>query len=152
MFDQENYQRFDSSKIRVYAWYKDASNKNITITGSTEERLKRYYSQGYEAVRCDCFYLNYISYGNNEDWKDYLNCPLTDYAVGGEISMWGEYVDATNLEPRMFPRASAAAQHFWTGKVYPDLKNDDLSVKTSLHKFKCFMISRGIRAQHSAVK
>ena len=98
MFDQENYQRFDSSKIRVYAWYKDASNKNITITGSTEERLKRYYSQGYEAVRCDCFYLNYISYGNNEDWKDYLNCPLTDYAVGGEISMWGEYVDATNLE------------------------------------------------------
>ena len=43
-----------------------------------------------------------INYG--EDWQDYINCEIGDFAIGGEVSMWGEYVDATNLEARLWPR------------------------------------------------
>ena len=93
-------------------------------------------------MRSDCFYLNYINYG--EDWQNYINCEIGDYAVGGEVSMWGEYVDVTNLEPRLWPRASAAGQQLWNGGSY---NISDIKIKAQLHHFRCFLISRGIPAQ-----
>lgn len=63
-----------------------------------------------------CFrYLNYISYGN--DWmkgdepKSYYNCDPRSFngtneqkklVLGGIAAMWGEYVDGTNIEPRLW--------------------------------------------------
>uniref|UniRef100_A0A8C2WDM2 Beta-hexosaminidase n=1 Tax=Cyclopterus lumpus TaxID=8103 RepID=A0A8C2WDM2_CYCLU len=64
--------------------------------------------------------------------------------IGGEVCMWGEYVDATNLTPRLWPRASAAAERLWSDekqtssvdKAFPRLQD-----------FRCKLVRRGIRAE-----
>ncbi|CAJ1056630.1 beta-hexosaminidase subunit alpha isoform X1 [Xyrichtys novacula] len=64
--------------------------------------------------------------------------------IGGEVCMWGEYVDATNLNPRLWPRASAAAERLWSdekqtfdvNKAFPRLKD-----------FRCKLLRRGIQAE-----
>ncbi|KAG7245377.1 hypothetical protein INR49_010827 [Caranx melampygus] len=63
--------------------------------------------------------------------------------IGGEICMWGEYVDATNLTPRLWPRASAAAERLWSDE------KQTLSVEKAfprLHDFRCTLVRRGIQA------
>uniref|UniRef100_A0A3B4U0G6 Beta-hexosaminidase n=1 Tax=Seriola dumerili TaxID=41447 RepID=A0A3B4U0G6_SERDU len=63
--------------------------------------------------------------------------------IGGEVCMWGEYVDATNLTPRLWPRASAAAERLWSDekqtssldKAFPRLQD-----------FRCKLVRRGIQA------
>lgn len=64
---------------------------------------------GHLAILSSCWYLNYISYGN--DWRGYYKCDPTGFngtaeqksrVLGGELAMWGELVDATNLLPRMW--------------------------------------------------
>uniref|UniRef100_A0A671V144 Beta-hexosaminidase n=1 Tax=Sparus aurata TaxID=8175 RepID=A0A671V144_SPAAU len=64
--------------------------------------------------------------------------------IGGEVCMWGEYVDATNLTPRLWPRASAVAERLWSDekqtssvdKAFPRLQD-----------FRCKLLRRGIQAE-----
>ncbi|XP_070687063.1 beta-hexosaminidase subunit alpha [Pempheris klunzingeri] len=64
--------------------------------------------------------------------------------IGGEVCMWGEYVDATNLTPRLWPRASAAAERLWSDekqtssvdKAFPRLQD-----------FRCKLLRRSIQAE-----
>uniref|UniRef100_A0A914Y042 beta-N-acetylhexosaminidase n=1 Tax=Panagrolaimus superbus TaxID=310955 RepID=A0A914Y042_9BILA len=83
---------------------------------------------GHPTILSTCWYLNYIRYG--ADWGyvngdttlrrgEYYECDPTgfigtqaqkDLVLGGEAAMWGEYVDGTNLTPRLWPRASAVAE------------------------------------------
>ncbi|XP_027128675.1 beta-hexosaminidase subunit alpha isoform X2 [Larimichthys crocea] len=64
--------------------------------------------------------------------------------IGGEVCMWGEYVDATNLSPRLWPRASAAAERLWS-----DEKQTSSVEKASprLQDFRCRLLRRGIQAE-----
>ena len=81
---------------------------------------------GYKVVMSSCWYLNYISYG--DDWEQvlstsswtnvwlyvfiqYYGCDPQDFngtdaqkelVMGGGVAMWSEYVDATNLLSRMW--------------------------------------------------
>uniref|UniRef100_A0A3P9KD26 Beta-hexosaminidase n=1 Tax=Oryzias latipes TaxID=8090 RepID=A0A3P9KD26_ORYLA len=63
--------------------------------------------------------------------------------IGGEVCMWGEYVDATNLFPKLWPRASAAAERLWS-----DEKQTSSVEKAfpRLEDFRCKLLRRGIQA------
>ncbi|XP_057276784.1 beta-hexosaminidase subunit alpha [Pezoporus wallicus] len=105
---------------------------------------------GYHALLSTPWYLNRISYG--QDWMAaYQVEPLKfkgsakqkDLVIGGEACMWGEYVDVTNLTPRLWPRAGAVAERLWSNASVRNLQ--DAYVR--LAAFRCQLLGRGVQAQ-----
>ncbi|NXL35719.1 HEXB hexosaminidase, partial [Glaucidium brasilianum] len=92
--------------------------------------LSRVTGAGFTAILAAPWYLDYISYG--QDWKKYysvepLNFPGTEkqkkLLIGGEACLWGEFVDATNLTPRLWPRASAVGERLWSSRNVTNLQD-----------------------------
>lgn len=106
--------------------------------------------KGYQMVVSACWYLNHIETG--PDWKDLYQCDPRGFngteqeknmVVGGEACMWAEYVDGTNLIPRLWPRASAVAERLWSSA---DVNNTE-DATFRLDQQRCRMLRRGIPAQ-----
>ncbi|XP_071768140.1 beta-hexosaminidase subunit beta isoform X2 [Centroberyx gerrardi] len=123
---------------------------HVWMGNRLEEEMYNVTAAGYTTILSSPWYLDYISYG--QDWKKYyevdpLNFKGTDaqkkLVIGGEACLWGEYVDATNLTPRLWPRASAVAERLWSAKEVTDV-NDAYS-RLSAHR--CRMVARGIPAE-----
>ncbi|XP_038661405.1 beta-hexosaminidase subunit beta isoform X2 [Scyliorhinus canicula] len=96
------------------------------------------------------WYLNVISYG--QDWLGIYRVEPLNFngtaaqkklVIGGEACLWGEYVDATNLASRLWPRASAVGERLWSSEETTDI-NDAYK---RLTKHRCRMVRRGISAQ-----
>ncbi|XP_006901497.1 PREDICTED: beta-hexosaminidase subunit beta [Elephantulus edwardii] len=114
------------------------------------EELKAVTSAGFPVILAAPWYLDLISYG--QDWGKYykvepLNFPGSDeqkkLILGGEACLWGEYVDATNLLPRLWPRASAVGERLWSNKDVRNLQN----AYNRLFQHRCRMVQRGIPAE-----
>ncbi|RXM30506.1 Beta-hexosaminidase subunit alpha [Acipenser ruthenus] len=106
---------------------------------------------GFKVLLSAPWYLNVINYG--QDWMEaYKVEPLgfngtaeqKQLVMGGEACMWGEYVDATNLTPRLWPRAGAVGERLWSDEA--QTSNLDTAYDR-LAEFRCKLLRRGIRAQ-----
>ncbi len=64
---------------------------------------------GYGSVLSRGYYLDAM-----EPAGDYYARDPGPLVEGGEASMWGELVDGTNLDERVWPRAAAIAERFWS--------------------------------------
>ncbi|XP_020777323.1 beta-hexosaminidase subunit beta isoform X2 [Boleophthalmus pectinirostris] len=123
---------------------------HVWMGNGQQEEMHKVTAAGYTTILSAPWYLDYISYG--QDWQNYykvepLNFDGTDkqkeLVIGGEACLWGEYVDGTNLTPRLWPRASAVAERLWSAKDVRDL-NDAYS---RLSSHRCRMVERGIPAE-----
>ncbi|CAL9682250.1 unnamed protein product [Knipowitschia caucasica] len=115
-----------------------------------QNEMAQITSAGFHTLLSTPWYLNRISYG--QDWQQHYKADPQDFkgtdkqkelVVGGEACLWGEFVDATNLTPRLWPRASAVAERLWSAKEVKDL-NDAYS---RLSSHRCRMVERGIPAE-----
>ncbi|XP_026153086.1 beta-hexosaminidase subunit beta isoform X1 [Mastacembelus armatus] len=115
-----------------------------------QDEMANITSSGYQTLLSTPWYLNRISYG--QDWQGYYKADPQDFkgteaqkklVIGGEACLWGEYVDATNLTPRLWPRASAVAERLWSAMNVTD--TTDAFNRLSVHR--CRMVERGIPAQ-----
>ncbi|GAB4855916.1 Beta-hexosaminidase 3 [Ancistrocladus abbreviatus] len=97
----------------------------------------------------DKWYLHYL----DSTWDQfYMNEPLTNITqpkqqalvIGGEVCMWGEYIDASDIQQTIWPRAAAAAERLWT--TYDKLAKDPREVTGRLAHFRCLLNQRGIAA------
>nr|XP_055055597.1 beta-hexosaminidase subunit beta isoform X2 [Misgurnus anguillicaudatus] len=129
---------------------KDDTVVEVWIGGKMEEELANVTRAGFTTILSAPWYLDWISYG--QDWQKYYKVePLSfdgtdaqkQLVIGGEACLWGEFVDATNLTPRLWPRASAVAERLWSNKNVTDLSN----AYKRLAQHRCRMVKRGIPAQ-----
>uniref|UniRef100_A0A671V3U3 Beta-hexosaminidase n=1 Tax=Sparus aurata TaxID=8175 RepID=A0A671V3U3_SPAAU len=113
--------------------------------------VRRVVKAGLRVILASPWYLDQP--GPTHNWARYYTVwPLAfkgseeqkKLVIGGEVCMWGEYVDATNLTPRLWPRASAVAERLWSDekqtssvdKAFPRLQD-----------FRCKLLRRGIQAE-----
>ncbi|XP_028457093.1 beta-hexosaminidase subunit beta isoform X2 [Perca flavescens] len=123
---------------------------HVWIGGGANEEMNKVTAAGYTTILSAPWYLDYISYA--QDWQKYYKVEPLDFdgteeqkklVIGGEACLWGEYVDATNLTPRLWPRASAVAERLWSAKEVTDIS--DAFNRLSVHR--CRMVARGIPAE-----
>lgn len=147
---------FDNNKPDVSAivhnWYSQNDEARA-------RDVKRAVQQGFQVIVSSCWYLNLINYG--ADWRalspkglgkyyycDPRNFPGTyeqkQLVIGGIATMWGEYIDGTNLESTLWPRASAVAERLWSP---PNKTKSADEAWPRLQEHRCRMISRGYRAE-----
>uniref|UniRef100_A0A3Q3MM01 Beta-hexosaminidase n=1 Tax=Labrus bergylta TaxID=56723 RepID=A0A3Q3MM01_9LABR len=121
------------------------------VPAKIKEELSRITKAGMRVLLAAPWYINHISYG--QDWRNYYTVQPQNFSgteeqkklvIGGEVCMWGEYVDATNLMPRLWPRASAAAERLWSDEQ--QTSNVDKAFPR-LQEFRCKLLRRGIQAE-----
>lgn len=97
----------------------------------------------------DKWYLDHL----DATWQGfYTNEPLANITdpkqqalvLGGEVCMWGENVDGSDIEQTIWPRAAAAAERLWTS--YDNLATDPLKAAGRLSRFRCLLNQRGVGA------
>ncbi|VDP89721.1 unnamed protein product [Echinostoma caproni] len=117
--------------------------------GDWKGELRRITAAGFKALFSSCWYLNYIGYGT--DWVGPYRCDPTDIGgtpeqvkliLGGEATMWAEFVDETNLISRSWPRGAAVAERLWS---QPNLNAEEF--KGRLNNLRCEMLRAGIPAE-----
>ncbi|GAB2218460.1 hypothetical protein Droror1_Dr00001683 [Drosera rotundifolia] len=120
---------------------------NWLVTGIAAEAV----AAGFRTILSnqDKWYLDHL----DATWDGfYTNEPLlyiTDpkqqaLVLGGEVCMWGERIDASDIQQTIWPRAAAAAERLWT--PYDKLAQDPSEVTSRLAHFRCLLNQRGIAA------
>lgn len=115
-----------------------------------EKELEAVTAAGFHALLSSCWYLDYIDYGS--DWKQYYDCDPHNFTgtdtqkslvLGGEACIWAEFVDATNLISRTWPRACAAAERLWSAASV----NNATEAAARFEEQRCRMLRRGLRVE-----
>jgi hexosaminidase len=105
---------------------------------------------GKTGIYSTCWFLDHV--GSGSDWQKFYECELLDFdgtdeqkklVLGGEACMWSEQVNEYNIMPRMWPRASAAAEKLWSAQDV----NSTGAARPRLEEHVCRMNRRGIAAQ-----
>lgn len=119
-----------------------------------QDELNQVTQAGFGAILSAPWYLNYIKdpYQTKGDWESFyqveplsFNGTLAQHSLvlGGEGTMWGEFVDNTNVVSRTWPRAAAVGERLWSPREVTDL----FSASERLHEFTCELLRRGIAAE-----
>ncbi|KAI4302378.1 hypothetical protein MLD38_038130 [Melastoma candidum] len=69
-----------------------------------------------------------------------------DLVLGGEVCMWGETADPSNVLQTIWPRTAAAAERLWSKQEAIPTTNLDTTALPRLHYFRCLLNSRGVQA------
>ena len=67
---------------------------------------------------------------------------LIERVIGGEASVWGEQMDATNVMQLLWPRASAVAERLWSAQRV----NNATAALPRIVDQRCRLVARGIPA------
>eukprot|EP01120_Amphizonella_sp_Union-15-10_P015421 TRINITY_DN793_c0_g1_i1.p2 TRINITY_DN793_c0_g1~~TRINITY_DN793_c0_g1_i1.p2 ORF type:complete len:233 (-),score=41.39 TRINITY_DN793_c0_g1_i1:56-754(-) len=144
---------------KSYIIWEDVFDNGVVIQPNTvvdvwrsgwQKTLGKSTAAGYKSILSAPWYLNYIGYG--EDWNFYyaiepLSFNGTDaqnkLVVGGECTFWAEFIDATNLIPRAWPRASAVAERLWSPRYVTNIAD----ATERIHAHRCRFLTRNIPAE-----
>ena len=143
--------------VDVFDEYSSQLDKKLTTiqVWKAQSTLKQVVEAGFNAILSSnvAWYLNYVDAekGYNSWQKMYITEPYTNISdneqqkliLGGEGALWGEYVDSSNVENSMWPRAAAIAERLWSSRYV----NSTKSAEPRLAYFRCLLNERGIAAE-----
>ncbi len=67
--------------------------------------------------------------------------------VGGEHAVWTETIDATNLEPKVWPRAAAGAEIYWSGDKVNGTTRDKVEALPRMMDLRYRLVEMGVKAE-----
>ena len=129
----------------------DLDKQTILHLWLTTAALNDVVNNGYQAIYSvdGQYYLDAL----NEPWTSFYDVnPLTavtnvtarQFLLGGEVDMWGETADTSDVQQTIWPRAAAAAERWWSGNAATTSKDPD--VLRRLQDFRCLLMERGVQA------
>ncbi|XVE52742.1 hypothetical protein DITRI_Ditri02bG0147800 [Diplodiscus trichospermus] len=83
---------------------------------------------------------------NAEPLEGINNVSERKLVLGGEVCMWGETADASNVQQTIWPRAAAAAERLWSKREALSSQNINLTALPRFHYFRCLLNRRGVQA------
>ncbi|KAG5879927.1 hypothetical protein JTB14_009301 [Gonioctena quinquepunctata] len=105
---------------------------------------------GYQVIIStkDSWYLDHGFWGSTSyyKWKKVYENQVYSYSheavLGGEVCMWGELVDDSNIQQRIWPRAAAAAERLWSNP-----RASAVNAEPRFHAHVSRLVSRGVQAE-----
>ncbi|WOL16280.1 beta-hexosaminidase 1 [Canna indica] len=83
---------------------------------------------------------------NSEPLEGINNTTQQKLVLGGEVCMWGETADTSDVQQTIWPRAAAAAERLWSPLETTSAGKLNTTVLPRLHYFRCLLNHRGIAA------
>ncbi|CAK9187480.1 unnamed protein product [Ilex paraguariensis] len=110
-------------------------------------------AQGFRCIFSNqgFWYLDHL----DVPWDDVYNAePLEgiddaseqELVLGGEVCMWDERGDASNVQQTIWPRAAAAAERLWSNRKATSTGNINQTALPRLQYFRCLLTRRGVPA------
>ncbi|XP_010253321.1 PREDICTED: beta-hexosaminidase 1 [Nelumbo nucifera] len=90
--------------------------------------------------------ITWESFYNSEPLEGINDTLEQDLVLGGEVCMWGETADTSDVQQTIWPRAAAAAERLWSRREAISAGNISLTVLPRLHYFRCLLNRRGVPA------
>ncbi|XP_050421397.1 chitooligosaccharidolytic beta-N-acetylglucosaminidase-like [Adelges cooleyi] len=110
---------------------------------------------GYKVILSD-ENIYYLDHGlrpstHYHSWKEIYNTPIPivnnpDLILGAETCLWTEYVDEFGLDLKVWPRAAAVAERFWSNPLISDTSSVD-AAEYRLLEHRKRLISLGIQPE-----
>jgi len=128
----------------------------IVEVWSTPGTLQKVVNAGHQGLLAYGWYLDRqipdppsTHYEWVDTWKDFYSLePLanvtsnSNLVIGGEAAMFGEQVDGSNIDSRVWPRACAQAERLWSQRSVVDISD----ATRRLIGHRCRLAQRGIGA------
>ncbi|TKY90923.1 hypothetical protein EX895_000921 [Sporisorium graminicola] len=67
--------------------------------------------------------------------------------VGGEHAVWSEQIDPTNLDAKIWPRAAAGAEIWWTGDKVRERKRNKVEALPRMMDLRWRLVRMGVKAE-----
>lgn len=80
----------------------------------------------------------------NTEQRDKL---VRERFVGGEHAVWSETIDASNVESKVWPRAAAGAEVFWTGEKVGGVRRDAVEALPRMMDLRYRLVEMGVGAE-----
>lgn len=111
--------------------YVPGAPKDIVIhSWRGQESLAAAAKEGYRGILSNGYYIDLMWSSARHYAVDPLSGPAADLTpeqkqlvLGGEATMWSEYVNAENIDSRIWPRTAAIAERFWSPQSVTDVNS-----------------------------
>lgn len=129
-FNQRLLAILEKHHKRMVGWdeiFNPALPKNVVIQSwRGAQSLTLAAQQGYQGILSQPYYLDAMKSAEEHYLADPLPSTSTltpdqrNLVLGGEICMWAEHINEFSIDSRIWPRAAAIAERFWS----PETTND----------------------------